>query len=58
MRKLGGTMDEAEEPTKRLNSEERLLVCAQRPKLWHVVQDASAIAAADSGREGLDFHTG
>ena len=47
-------MDEAEEPTKRLNSEERLLLCAQRP----VLQDASAIAAADSGREGLDFHTG
>ena len=51
-------MDEAEEPTKRLNSEEKLLVRAQRPELLYMLQDASAIAAADSGRECLDFHTG
>ena len=51
-------MDEVEEPTKRLNSEEKLLVRAQRAELLYMLQDASAIAAAGSGREGLDFHPG
>ena len=51
-------MDEAEEPTKRLNSEENLLLCAQRLAILCMLQDARAIAAAESGREDLDFHTG
>ena len=51
-------MDEAEEPTKRLNSEEKLLVCDQGLAILYMLQDARAIAAAESGRKGLDFYAG